>query len=271
MKVVKISAPGDIRVDELFFSLPLYSPKPIQAITGLFRSKSAWATAEGHCPHCQIDRVFSFQAPAATKDVLNPFNDLPEFVSVDLFCAKDESHKLTFWLNFSGGNVQKVGQRPSIADISVDQMRTQYKSVLRGDNWPELYKAIGLAAHGEGIGAFVYLRRVFERLIRSRFDEVKGAEGWNDEQFNVRMEDRIDLLKSHLPTMLVESRKIYGIFSLGIHELDNDRCLEFFPIGKESIIMILEEDLRAKQDKERKALLQKEIFRFDTKNSADAS
>jgi len=61
-----------------------------------------------------------------------------------------------------------------MADIAIDEMRQKYRLVLRGDNWAELYKAVGLAAHGEGIGSFVYLRRVFERLIRSRFDEFKA-------------------------------------------------------------------------------------------------
>jgi hypothetical protein len=107
-----------------------------------------------------------------------------------------------------------------------------------------LYKAIGLAAHGEGIGSFVYLRRVFERLIRSRFDQYKAEEGWTDEDFKLRMDEKIALLKAHLPSFLVEIREIYSIFSKGIHELDNEDCLQFFEVGRRAILIVLEDDLK---------------------------
>jgi hypothetical protein len=42
---------------------------------------------------------------------------------------------------------------------------------------------------------------------------------------------------------LFEIRKIYSIFSQGIHELDNKTCLNFFEIGKRSIVIILTDDL----------------------------
>jgi hypothetical protein len=80
------------------------------------------------------------------------------------------------------------------------------------------YKAIGLVAQGEGIGSFVYLRRVFERLIQSRFDQFKQEEGYNDDDFfKFRMDEKIAFLKEHLPPSLVEIRKIYSIFNKGIH------------------------------------------------------
>jgi len=145
--------------------------------------------------------------------------------------------------------IMKVGQFPSLADIAIDETRQKYRSVLQGPNWTKLYKAIGLAAHGEGIGSFVYLRRVFERLIQSRFDEFKAEEGWADADFkSLRMDEKVALLKDHLPSYLVETRKIYSIFSLGIHELDNETCLQFFELGKRSIIIILEDDSKKQQE-----------------------
>jgi hypothetical protein len=36
--------------------------------------------------------------------------------------------------------------------------------------------------------------------------------------------------------------------SIGIHELDNEVCLEFFDVGKRSIIFILEDDLKKQQE-----------------------
>lgn len=137
--------------------------------------------------------------------------------------------------------------------------------MLRGDNWAEFYKAIGLAAHGEGIASFVYLRRVFERLIRSRYDEFKGQEGWQDEEFyRLRMEEKVQLLRGHLPEYLIQIRKIYSIFSLGVHELKDDDCLRFFEIGKRSIIVILEEDMKKKEELAARDSLAKAVAEYDT-------
>ena len=150
-----------------------------------------------------------------------------------------------------------------MADIAIDEMRQKYRLVLRGDNWAELYKAVGLAAHGEGIGSFVYLRRVFERLIRSRFDEFKADEGWDDKEFaRLRMDEKIELLRDHLPPYLIQIRKIYSIFSMGIHELENDNCLEFFDVGKRSIIVILEDDLKKQEELSAREELASAVAKF---------
>jgi hypothetical protein len=87
--------------------------------------------------------------------------------------------------------VQKIGQFPSLADIANDESKT-YRSVLTQEDSSEFHKAIGLAAHGVGIGSFVYLRRIFERLVISRFEEFKTVEGWIDEDFyQKRMAERV--------------------------------------------------------------------------------
>ncbi len=106
-----------------------------------------------------------------------------------------------------------------------------------------------------GVGSFVYLRRVFERLISSRYKEFKDAEGWKDEEFySLKMIDKIKLLKDHLPAFLVDNAKVYSILSIGIHELDEEACLGYFDLMKSSIIIILDED---KKKKEKLALMTK--------------
>ena len=82
--------------------------------------------------------------------------------------------------------LQKIGQFPSLADIAIDESKT-YRTVLTPEDSSQFHKAIGLAAHGVGIGSFVYLRRIFERLVISRFAEFKTVEGWADDDFPNRM------------------------------------------------------------------------------------
>ncbi|OSP53896.1 hypothetical protein [Pseudoruegeria sp. SK021] len=113
----------------------------------------------------------------------------------------------------------------------------------------ELHKAIGLGAHGVGVGSFAYFRRIFERLIQSRFDEFYETESWDPDTFRTaRMDDKVGIIKSHIPDVLFENRKIYAVLSKGIHELTEEECLAAFPWLKSSIMFILDDDLRKKDE-----------------------
>ena len=71
----------------------------------------------------------------------------------------------------------------------------------------ELHRAIRLAAHGVGIGSFVYLRRILERLIYQRFKALQATTGWSDDEFrHRRMDEKIYLLKEHLSEFLVQTK-----------------------------------------------------------------
>jgi hypothetical protein len=152
---------------------------------------------------------------------------------------------------------------PSHADILQDAYRKYRKVFPSEQDQSEFYKALGLAAHGVGIGSFVYLRRIFERLIRRRFDEFQETEKWTEDDFNnKRMDERIELLRDHLPNFMVDNKRIYSILRSGLHELEEDVCLALSPVMQDSILAILEEDERKRQDKERRTKLEKEIAKF---------
>lgn len=158
--------------------------------------------------------------------------------------------------------IQKVGQFPSLADIANDEAN-KFRSVLNKEDSSELHKAIGLAAHGVGIGSFVYMRRIFERLVYSRFHEAKDANQWNEEEFlRLRMNEKVHFLSGHLPSFLVENSRIYSILSVGIHELSEAQCLSYFEMLKQSIIIILEEDKARKEEKQRREAFARTIAGF---------
>jgi hypothetical protein len=110
-----------------------------------------------------------------------------------------------------------------------------------------------LHAHGVGIGAFVYLRRIIERLIENAHIQAKGYSGWDEEVYsNVGgTKERITLLKEYLPETLVNNKIVYSILSKGIHELNENECKRIFPVMKTSIELILDEEL-ARVEKVRK-------------------
>lgn len=262
-------------VQSFLFEAPLYTKfklsedlKDVEILYGRVKSPlGRWTkgTVDGFCPFCEQSSTFRVDGISIPNG--DPWNNVHIRWAYDDFkvtCTRDETHELKYFVLIKKLVIQKVGQNPSLADIAIDETRQKYRSVLKGDNWSEFYKAIGLAAHGEGIGSFVYLRRVFERLIQSRFHEFKEAEGWDEDDFRkLRMDGRVQLLKNHLPSFLHDNRKIYSIFSKGIHELENEACLTFFNIGKRSIIMILEDDLKHKEDMQAREELKQAIAQFD--------
>lgn len=137
----------------------------------------------------------------------------------------------------------KVGQYPSVADIHIGQVK-QYDKVLEKPIMREFTKAIGLAANGVGIGSFVYLRRIFEKLVMDAYNEALQEGKVDAEQFEKqKMDERIKSLKGYLPPFIVENSSIYGILSKGIHQLTEEECLAYFDCMRQSIELILDERL----------------------------
>ncbi len=79
------------------------------------------------------------------------------------------------------------------------------------------------------------------------------------------MDDKIKMVENYLPKFLVDNRKIYGILSAGIHELNEEECLGFFSIMRESIELILEQKLKEKEMENRIANAQKAINSINAK------
>jgi hypothetical protein len=245
-------------IDRFLLSTPLYTKYKLDAdllaAKKLYKhpSDNSSLKIDGYCPFCKKDTTFSVSKAETTTTIADwgvKFAARQSFDRLQLHCARIYSHQIDYFLGLNALSIMKVGQSPSLADIAIDETRQKFRTVLKGENWSEFYKAIGLAAHGEGIGSFVYLRRVFERLIYSRFEEFKDIEGWkNDDFVDLHMDEKVAFLKGHLPPYLVEIRRIYSIFSKGIHQLENEACLQFFEIGKRSILIVLQEDLKRQQD-----------------------
>ena len=203
---------------------------------------------DGYCPSCHRETTYHLTSATPNRVEWDYINKRHAYDTINLYCVRNRSHSIKFNLYIKNGILQKIGQFPSLADIANDQNRI-FKGLLNKVDASELHKAIGLASHGVGIGSFVYLRRVFERLVKHRFDEFKEQESWNDDKFNrLRMHEKIDLLKDHLPQFMVQKKKVYSILSSGIHSLTEEKCLSAFGFIKQSIIIILEEDRRNKEE-----------------------
>lgn len=221
---------------------------------------------DGYCPHCRQMRTFDRANGSQTPDWIaahGPEGESADLDSISWKCTRHGNHRLIFEFHIYKGRLQKIGQWPSFADIALDESK-DYSKLLTKQDAAEFHKAIGLAAHNVGIGSYVYLRRIFERIIVNRFEEFKASEGWSNDQFyGGRMEDKISLLKNHLPAFLVKNARIYSILSLGIHELEEEQCLGFFRVLRQSLILILEQDKKLKEELDLQKQLEKEIAGFE--------
>lgn len=176
-------------------------------------------------------------------------------------CAMDFNHHLDFIVEIHDNTMRKIGQYPSIADISFPELE-QYKKVMSETNRREMRKAIGLFAHGIGAGSYVYLRRIFEDTLDGAKKEAEtdinntvdltGYEG-------LRVVDKIDRLKDYLPEMIVNNKTIYGILSKGIHELSEEECLAYFPVLRDCIYAIVQQWEEKRKMEESKKELQKSL------------
>lgn len=158
-------------------------------------------------------------------------------------CTRDQSHITTFLFRANDGEIEKIGQYPSLGDLAAPDLQ-KYRPVLTDERYRELVRGVGLASHDVGIGAFIYLRRVFEHLIDSAHSKAKTESGWDETAFeNFRMDEKIQSLKDLLPQFLVDNRVLYKILSSGVHELSEQDCLKAFPAVKIGIELILDDEL----------------------------
>ena len=172
------------------------------------------------------------------------------------FCTRNKEHSILFDLITTDDKLIKIGQFPSIASLLEPEIR-KYKSVL-GEHYIEFSKAIGLYAHGIGVGSFVYLRRIIEILIYEKYEENSSRISMDSEEFNtMKFSEKIEMLGEYLPQALVDNKNLYGIISKGIHELDEKECLTMFPNVQIGIELILDDILAEKERTKKEKALQK--------------
>lgn len=183
---------------------------------------------------------------------VNPI--FPIIRAVNAVCLRRQ-HFQTYILHVAGSTVQKIGQRPSMADMALGELKAM-PGIQKQDR-RELGRALGLFAHDAPLGAFVYLRRVFERMISRAHERHKEKHGsflanWND----LRMGDRIAALADELPQVVRSNYAVWGLLSKGIHELSDEDAEILFPLVKAVIFEMLGED-----DRHRQAAIQSEATR----------
>lgn len=173
--------------------------------------------------------------------------DTTRLMKLEYICSMNEEHHLDYIVLATDNSMMKIGQYPSIADMTFPELDA-YKHMISKEDRKELGTAIGLFASGVGAGSYVYLRRILERLVYQA--KEAAADAIDNEMFEqARVAEKIKMLEGYLPDILVKNTTIYGILSKGIHELSEEECRKYFPVVKECIYQILGmwESLRKRQ------------------------
>lgn len=128
-------------------------------------------------------------------------------------------------------------------------------------------KAIVCLAHGYGIAAFAYFRRIIENnilllldMLQQDVENSEGAQEIKDALAELRkespMSERIKLAKKALPDYLSPCGmnplgKLYQILSEGVHSLNDDECLKRANTVKECLKFLISELQSRKSNRER--------------------
>lgn len=232
-------------MEDLCLNAPLYSSYPVDKTNE--EELCGIRYYDGHidcyCVGCNKQSVFHSQIDYGYTKRTKIASDSNHFFESIFGCSRNDEHMLIFYFLIHDSTITKIGQHPSLADLATVGLG-KYRKVLGNNIYTEFSKAVGLASHGIGIGAFVYLRRIFERLIEEAHTKEKDSNEWDETLYeNERMAKKILLLKNALPEFLVENATLYSILSKGIHELSEEECQEAFPTTKLGIELILDEKL----------------------------
>lgn len=188
-------------------------------------------------------------------------------VNLPFHCSAEDSHITDFTILFSNESAIKIGQFPSFADLTKPEFR-KYKGLLPDEYFNELRRAVGLNSSEIGIGSYVYLRRIIERLVNDAAEKAVKDGQFTQEEFerdNGRQRsvvDKVKMLKGYLPDFMIDNANIYSIVSKGIHELSDDDCKQYFDVLYRSILMILDDMLERKKKEDNQRELTNSIAKI---------
>ena len=182
--------------------------------------------------------------PPYDKENLN--DNTIYYIEYFFTCTNDSKHKymLMISIEFNDGEfiVRKIGQNPSMLTVKGFDF-DKYKKQLDELNAYEDYKKADLSnADHFHVGAYAYLRRIFEKMVNKYLVGKELDDNHMDTKINA-IRDKFD------PRIQKLLKNLYEILSVSIHELDEQQSKEYYVYLKTIIDMQLEY-IKTESDKE---------------------
>jgi hypothetical protein len=240
--------------------MPLYAPlkvsrtAPNMQLQQLFRYSPNF---DAFCPEC--GKHTTWKAVPRTSGGDSGMRPRTEFMgpfALDMQCGRNEAHRPVFYFvtdpvrtavlseEFSDfdASITKVGQTPSLTDFQKGGL-SDFDDAMSKQQRSEFVRAINCAAHGFSVAACVYYRRVFESVLieaRDAHMQQAGISEWPEFRA-ARTDERIKMLRDELPAFLSEHPHLYGILSVGVHELSEEECAGELPMLRPAIELIFQD------------------------------
>lgn len=251
-----------LELEEFVFGAPLYSRLKLSVANARSFVATKDVSIRGYCASCKQTSIFRNSSADPMRDAFGRAPEIEGNFTVVLECQKDTEHTLALSLNstqlslpnsgFPNGwaiELIKTGQYPSILDIAKSNYE-HLDGVIAELDYFELNRATGLASHGANVAAFVYLRRIFERLIYTTA-EKSGKLG--DDFSKLRMAQKVARLSDELPEIVSQEKSLYPSLSSGLHSWTEEECGTMFEILREAILLTFEEQKAADELRARRA------------------
>ena len=164
-------------------------------------------------------------------------NDSIYYIKYKFTCTNNPSHEyiLLISIELKDGMfiVRKIGQNPSILTVKGFDFDKYRKFLEKIDAYNDYKKAdLSFVDHFYA-GAYTYLRRIFEKLIKYYLGDAQLEDD--------HMDTKIDKVKENFdPRINSYLKSLYGVLSKGIHELSEDESKNYYEYLKAIIDMQLE-------------------------------
>lgn len=224
------------------------------------------------CPVCKKRRIFCFQNSSFVKVFWDQYGNqqcekVKDFLfKTDYFSVRAQAdckhNLLVIFKKIDDSTIMKIGQYPSIYELNKEINNKGFIKML-GEEYAGYYRnACSLYSFNTCIGAMVYLRRIFEKILLDTYEEQKENIDIKTVDFKkLRMDDKLKRLKKYLPDILFEQgfNVIYTKISDGVHNLTENECQEIFPILKTAIEEILIDKLEMQERQKRRIEISNKI------------
>ena len=153
-------------------------------------------------------------------------SDYLKYICYHFTCSKNPEHHyemlLSIMVKDGSVTVTKIGQTPLPYQL-ISGPSAQYERLLeKFDAKQDFRNAKRAQSEGLYIGALIYLRRVFEKMI-----DYANKEAGNEGHEGDKMEDRIRLAKAYIePRVYSKMNGLWQLVSENIHNRDEKRAEE---------------------------------------------
>lgn len=241
--------PFDVDVEYIDFVSDIHTRIPVMVFTRNVGS------AFGGRINTKTGKLYGALPPYSKDDL---YNGQIWYIEYSLHCTNNNEHKyfmvISVELNDGKFVVRKIGQNPSMLTVKGYDF-DKYKSILQKIKAYDDYKKADLSyADHFYVGAYAYLRRIFEKVVN------KYLEDKNDKKLH--MDEKIDKIKDKFDPRIKDLLKnLYSILSVSIHELDEEESKEYYQYLKAIIDIQLEFEYteleKEKQSNDLKSVLSK--------------